>query len=100
MTYTADNLKSSLSPERYYSAHLNGSCGKPTGHGWHTWNGLCPFHNDKRAGSFVVNKSTGAFKCFSCGESGGDIIAFHMKANGMSFKQAFKHLQEVAQCKK
>ncbi|HAJ19879.1 MAG TPA: hypothetical protein DCL95_07445, partial [Rhodospirillaceae bacterium] len=42
------------------------------------WEGLCPFHADTRPGSFVVNKATGAFKCFSCGEQGGDIITFHM----------------------
>jgi len=100
MTYTAEMLKSDLTPQRYYTAHLNGSFGKPTGQGWHMWNGLCPFHNDKRSGSLAVNKSTGAFKCFSCGESGGDIISFHMQANGLTFKQAFKQLQEVAQCVK
>jgi len=98
MTYTAERLKSDLPPERYYTVRLNGSYGKPTGQGWHMWNGLCPFHNDKRTGSFVVNKSSGAFKCFSCGASGGDIIAFHMKANGVNFKEAFQQLQEVAQC--
>ena len=98
MSFPTDRLKANLSPERYYSSNLNGSWGKPSGHGWHMWNGLCPFHQDRRAGSFVVNRTTGAFKCFSCGSSGGDIIAFHMKANGMSFKEAFKQLQEVSQC--
>ena len=56
---------------------------------------LCPFHADKRAGSFVVNKTSGAFKCFSCGEAGGDVIDFHMKANQLSFKDAFNQLQEI-----
>ncbi|MCK5295283.1 MAG: hypothetical protein KAJ75_00205 [Alphaproteobacteria bacterium] len=97
---TAETLKKKLPPEQYYSIYLNGSFGKPTGNGWHAWNGLCPFHNDKRAGSFVVNKITGAFKCFSCGENGGDIINFHMKANSLSFKEAFKQLKEKAQCVK
>jgi len=95
MTYSTDTLKANLTPERYYRSNLNGSFGKPSGHGWHLWNGLCPFHADKRPGSFVVNKVTGAFKCFSCGETGGDIIAFHMKANQMGFKEAIHQLQGI-----
>lgn len=94
----ASTLKASLPPDSYYSAHLSGSFGKPTGQGWHMWGGLCPFHKDKRAGSLVINRDTGAFKCFSCGEAGGDIIAFHMKIGGMSFKEACKQLQEVSKC--
>jgi len=97
MNTTAITLKASLSPERYYGSYLNGSYGKATGHGWFMWNGLCPFHPDRRPGSFVVNKMTGAYKCFSCGETGGDIIAFHMKANTLNFIDAFKQLQEVVQ---
>ena len=76
MTCTLETLKAQLSPERYYSRFLNGAFGKPTGQGWHNWNGLCPFHKDTRAGSFVINRTTGSFKCFSCGETGVDIIAF------------------------
>ncbi len=98
MTYTPDMLKAELLPERYYGSHLNGSFGKHTGKHWHLWNGLCPFHNDKRPGSFVVNRFTGAFKCFSCGENGGDIIAFHMKSNHMGFRQAFTQLKEDVRC--
>lgn len=98
MICTSDMLKAALPPERYYSANLSGSFGKPTGDNWHMWDGLCPFHDDKRAGSLVVNKTTGAFKCFSCGESGGDIIDFQMKITGVSFKTAFNQLQEAAKC--
>lgn len=98
MSVAAYFLKTSLSPERYYSAHLNGSFGKATGQCWHKWNGLCPFHNDTRAGSFVVNITTGAYRCFSCGEHGGDIIAFHMKSNCMSFTDALTQLQEIVRC--
>jgi putative DNA primase/helicase len=90
-------VKAYVTPERYYGSHLNGSWGKATGDGWHHWIGLCPFHNDKRPGSFVVNRGSGAFKCFSCGENGGDIIDFHMKSRDLGFKDAFKQLQEVSQ---
>lgn len=97
---TAGMLKKSLSPDQYYRAHLEGDFGKPTGHDWHAWNGLCPFHNDTQPGSFVVNQKTGAFKCFSCGESGGDIIDFHMKVNRLGFKEAFKDLVGGMSCAK
>ncbi len=98
MNCTAQTLKENLPPERFYGSFLNGSFGKATGQGWHQWNGLCPFHADRRPGSFVVNKTNGAFKCFSCGEAGGDIIDFYMKTNRLGFNAAFKQLQEVAQC--
>jgi len=93
MSITAETLKRSLSPERYYTKTLKGCFGKPTRQGWHMWEGLCPFHADTRPGSFVVNKATGAFKCFSCGEQGGDIITFHMKANHVGFLGALKELK-------
>lgn len=35
--------------------------------------GLCPFHNDHRIGSFVVNGNKGKFICFACGEKGDNI---------------------------
>ena len=54
--------------------------------------GLCPFHADKRAGSFRVNLETGAFKCFSCGTSGGDIIAFLQVRGGLSFPEVLKRI--------
>jgi len=95
MSYSTDALKANLSPSAYYEKHLSGSFGKPSGQGWHLWNGLCPFHGDTKPGSLVVNKTTGAFKCFSCGENGGDIIAFHMKAHGLRFKEAFNQLKEA-----
>jgi len=35
--------------------------------------GLCPFHNDKHIGSFVVNGNTGKFACYACGVKGDNI---------------------------
>jgi putative DNA primase/helicase len=96
MRQTAETLKASLTPERYYAAHLAGSFGKQTGKGWHLWNGLCPFHADRRPGSFVVNKVSGAFRCFSCGTGGGDIIAFHMQRRGIGFIDALAELTGAA----
>lgn len=48
---------------------------------------VCPFHSDKSP-SLSVNLRHGAFKCHACGASGGDVIAFHMRRYGMSFKAA------------
>ena len=52
--------------------------------------GLCPFHTEKHT-SFSVNPDKGLFYCHGCHE-GGDIIAFVMKAEGLSFKDAVAHL--------
>ncbi len=54
--------------------------------------GLCPFHNDQKAGSFFINSLKGAFKCFSCGASGGDIIAYTQKKYEISFLEACQRL--------
>jgi DNA primase len=34
----------------------------------------------------------GAFKCFSCGAKGGDVLAFHQQLHKMSFVDACKDL--------
>jgi DNA primase len=55
-----------------------------------SWVGLCPFHSD-RTPSFHVVPDKGFFHCFPCGAHG-DVIAFLMKARGMSFVEAVKDL--------
>ena len=35
--------------------------------------GLCPFHDDKRLGSFRVTPGKQIFKCWACGEGGGPV---------------------------
>lgn len=48
---------------------------------------ICPFHNDKKIGSFVVTPSKGIFKCFSC-DTGGDGIKFISLFDNISYVEA------------
>ena len=47
--------------------------------------GLCPFHSEKTP-SFYVSPAKKIFHCFGCGENG-DVIAFMMKHENLSFKE-------------
>lgn len=85
-------LKKRIQPQSFYEKELRGRLGRSSGQDWHAWQGLCPFHADKKAGSFFVNKRTGAFKCFSCGAQGGSIIDFYMQFYNASFKQSTREL--------
>lgn len=49
--------------------------------------GLCPFHDDKTIGSFVVTNKKGIFKCFSC-STGGDGIKFLALMDGINYVQS------------
>jgi len=52
--------------------------------------GRCPFHKDDTP-SMVVNAEKGLWHCFGCGE-GGDVIAFLMKIERLSFIEAVRRL--------
>jgi DNA primase len=54
--------------------------------------GRCPFHEDRKAGSFRINSENGAFKCFSCGASGGDIISYTEQKYDLTFVEACRKL--------
>ncbi|PTQ86476.1 CHC2 zinc finger domain-containing protein [Nitrosomonas ureae] len=87
---TPQNIKSNISPVDFFRAELS-TMQSPRGNGWCN-GGICPFHSDKRAGSFRVNLETGAFICYSCGTKGRDIIAFIQKRDGLSFTEAVQKL--------
>jgi DNA primase len=54
------------------------------------YKGLCPFHSEKTP-SFMVSQSKQIFHCFGCGV-GGDVVAFLMKQENLSFGEALRYL--------
>jgi len=84
-------IKNSLNPFDFYKHELPNAPLKRQG--WN-YDGLCVFHADNKAGSFRVNLTTGAFKCFSYGMAGGEITAFVMALYGLQFVEALYKLAE------
>jgi len=60
-------------------------------HGSKDLKGLCPFHQDKNP-SMIVTPHKQLFNCPSCG-TGGDVIAFIQKYEGLSFTHAVELLK-------
>lgn len=87
----ADFIKNSVNPFDFYSHTLPTAKLKI-----HDWNngGLCPFHSDSNTGSFRVNLTTGAFKCFACGAAGSDVIGFTMALYRLNFIEALAKLAD------
>jgi len=87
----AEYIKGLLTPFDFYRHELPNAPLKKAG-----WNdgGLCCFHEDTRAGSFKVNLTTGAYKCFACGMTGSDVIAFVMALYGLKFIEALAKLAD------
>jgi DNA primase len=54
--------------------------------------GLCPFH-DEKSPSFHVTPSKGFFHCFGC-QVGGDVIAFIMKLEHLTFMETVERLAD------
>lgn len=55
------------------------------------WWGLCPFHEDRHLGSFVVYPPRQTYRCFACG-NGGDAVKFLMEHEKLSFPDAIRWL--------
>jgi len=91
--FDAAAIKDAIDPYDFYLKEL----GLPRyGYQSGVWRvaGTCPFHDDRKAGSFKVNTETGAFKCWSCGASGGDIIAFRQQRNDLDFIDTLRTLTQ------
>ena len=56
--------------------------------------GLCPFHTEKTP-SFFISPAQNRFHSFGCGASG-DVFAFLMRIEGLSFREAMRRLAERA----
>ena len=52
---------------------------------------LCPFHNDRHIGSFVVSPRKNTYSCYSCGAHG-DAIEFLMSKQGLNYSDALRWL--------
>ena len=52
---------------------------------------LCPFHDDKSMGSFIVYPKGNCYKCFSCGAKGG-VIEWLMEHEKLSYPDALRWL--------
>lgn len=59
-----------------------------------TYKACCPFHKEKTP-SFTCSSEKGLFYCFGCQE-GGDIFAFLMKIEHLSFNEALEKLADLA----
>lgn len=80
--------RSLLPPPAHYFEHIAHLHLKGSG----VWrDAVCPFHDDKSP-SLRVNIEKGCFTCMACDAKGGDVLAYHMRLNGMSFIAAAKAL--------
>ena len=54
----------------------------------------CPFHKggEERNPSLSMSPKDGHYKCFTCGEKGGDVISFYRAVTGAGFVDALKAL--------
>ena len=53
--------------------------------------GLCPFHDDRSLGSFVVYPKGNCYRCFSCSAKGG-VVDFLMNKAKLSYPDAIRYL--------
>ncbi len=89
----AQELKAQIHPFDFYRAELPAMPTHRRETGWCD-GGLCPFHPDEHTGNFRLNLDSGAYRCFSCGASGGDVLHFVQARYGLDFPEALDYLEE------
>lgn len=72
--------------ETEFGVHL------PDNDTWTNVPALCPFHADKRSGTFRAHLGGGHFICFSCGAKGGNIFSFYSMRYGVSYGEAVESI--------
>jgi DNA primase len=60
-----------------------------------TWKANCPFHSE-RTPSFIVDPSRNSWHCFGACATGGDVIEFVRRFEGLEFKEALRRCAELA----
>ncbi|MFN8639676.1 MAG: DNA primase [Dehalococcoidia bacterium] len=60
-----------------------------------TYKARCPFHNE-RTPSFTVDPERGTWHCFGACSTGGDVIGFVQRAEGLDFREALRVCAERA----
>ena len=84
MTFVRDSLPDTATYFADQGLPLTG----PRSSNWRTTR--CEFHGGSDC--MRVNTTTGGWVCMSCGEKGGDVLAYHMAAHGLEFIDAAKAL--------
>lgn len=84
-------LKDHINISKFYESELGGIT-SANGTGW-AKAGLCPFHDDQKAGNFYIKVDKGCYKCFACGAKGGDVIKFLMMRYSLTFGKAVAKLE-------
>ena len=59
------------------------------------WVAKNPTRNDRRAGSFKINVTTGFWADFATGDSGGDAISLYAYLNGLKQIEAARALRDL-----
>lgn len=90
----ASRIKAAIRPADFYRRELPTMPTPKRETGW-TSGGTCAFHADEHAGSFRVHLDSGAFRCFSCGTRGADVISFVQLRNAVSFQDALRILADA-----
>jgi DNA primase len=62
---------------------------KPNGSGYAQVR--CPIHTETNP-SLSIHLERGNWRCFACGEAGGDALELYRRARGLSFAQAAREL--------